>query len=203
MITKTNQNGRSMIEMLGVLAIIGVLSVGGIAGYSKAMQKYRTNKMIDQITQIANGVRTLYSGQRNYAGININVLRKAKILPESAFDGNSSGAAAVYGITPFGGNMVIEASSKSTSRDNKAFSISLYSVPEDACIEILTQDWGDSSGLIVYGFDISGTNSAPGCTNSEQLRQCAKDGPMSVSKAMQICEQLPEESNYTIGWKFY
>jgi len=38
-----NQNGRSMIEMLGVLAIIGVLSVGGIAGYSKAMTKYRIN----------------------------------------------------------------------------------------------------------------------------------------------------------------
>ena len=26
------QSGRSMVEMLGVLAIIGVLSVGGIAG---------------------------------------------------------------------------------------------------------------------------------------------------------------------------
>ena len=33
----SNQNGRSMIEMLGVLAIIGVLSGGGIIGYSKAM----------------------------------------------------------------------------------------------------------------------------------------------------------------------
>ena len=31
---KINESGRSMIEMLGVLAIIGVLSVGGIAGYS-------------------------------------------------------------------------------------------------------------------------------------------------------------------------
>jgi len=29
-ITKNTQSGRSMIEMLGVLAIIGVLSVGGI-----------------------------------------------------------------------------------------------------------------------------------------------------------------------------
>ena len=45
----TNQKGRSMIEMLGVLAIIGVLSVGGIAGYSKAMMKYRINKTIEQI----------------------------------------------------------------------------------------------------------------------------------------------------------
>ena len=31
------QSGRSIVEMLGVLAIIGVLSVGAIAGYSKAM----------------------------------------------------------------------------------------------------------------------------------------------------------------------
>ena len=27
------ESGRSMVEMLGVLAIIGVLSIGGIAGY--------------------------------------------------------------------------------------------------------------------------------------------------------------------------
>ncbi len=38
-----SQFGRSMIEMLGVLAIIGVLSVGGIAGYSKAMLAYKSN----------------------------------------------------------------------------------------------------------------------------------------------------------------
>ena len=43
---KQNQFGRSMIEMLGVLAIVGVLSVGGIAGYSKAMEQFKINKMI-------------------------------------------------------------------------------------------------------------------------------------------------------------
>ena len=41
---KNNNIGRSMIEMLGVLAIIAVLSVGGIAGYSKAMEKFKLNK---------------------------------------------------------------------------------------------------------------------------------------------------------------
>ena len=44
--------GRSMVEMLGVLAIIGVLSVGAIAGYSKAMNKYRINKAIDAANQL-------------------------------------------------------------------------------------------------------------------------------------------------------
>ena len=49
---KQNQFGRSMIEMLGVLAIIGVLSVGGIAGYSKAMRMWNSNMQKEQITQL-------------------------------------------------------------------------------------------------------------------------------------------------------
>lgn len=49
---KFNQLGRSMVEMLGVLAIIGVLSVGAISGYSKAMMKYKLNKMSAQYRQI-------------------------------------------------------------------------------------------------------------------------------------------------------
>jgi type II secretory pathway pseudopilin PulG len=44
------QSGRSMVEMLGTLAIIGVLSIGGIAGYSYGMDKYRCNKTINDIS---------------------------------------------------------------------------------------------------------------------------------------------------------
>ena len=47
-------SGRSMVEMLGVLAIIGVLSVGAISGYSKAMLKYKLNKQAEQMNQLIN-----------------------------------------------------------------------------------------------------------------------------------------------------
>ena len=50
---KTNENGRSMIEMLGVLAIIGVLSVGGIYGYTMAMDKYKANEIIQTASMMA------------------------------------------------------------------------------------------------------------------------------------------------------
>ena len=50
------QSGRSMVEMLGVLAIIGVLSVGAIAGYSKAMFKYKLNKHVEQMNTLINAV---------------------------------------------------------------------------------------------------------------------------------------------------
>ena len=66
---KNEQSGRSMVEMLGVLAIIGVLSVGGIAGYSKAMTKFKINKSMDQVSMLVANIRTLFSGQRNYSGL--------------------------------------------------------------------------------------------------------------------------------------
>ena len=57
---KFYQSGRSMVEMLGVLAIIGVLSVGAIAGYSKAMMKYKLNKQAEQLNQLAAAVEANY-----------------------------------------------------------------------------------------------------------------------------------------------
>ena len=40
------QHGRSMLEMLGVLAIIGVLSITALVGFTYAMNKHRANETI-------------------------------------------------------------------------------------------------------------------------------------------------------------
>ena len=58
--------GRSMVEMLGVLAIIGVLSVGGIAGYSNAMFKYKLNKQAEQVNQVINSISTHFNRFKHY-----------------------------------------------------------------------------------------------------------------------------------------
>ncbi len=58
------QSGRSMVEMLGVLAIIGVLSVGAISGYSKAMFKYKLNKQSEQLSTIINASIRYYNDLR-------------------------------------------------------------------------------------------------------------------------------------------
>lgn len=48
-----NNKGRSMVEMLGVLAIIGVLSIGGIQGYTLSMRRYKANEIIDVANKYA------------------------------------------------------------------------------------------------------------------------------------------------------
>ncbi len=45
-----SETGRSMIEMLGVLSIVGILSVGGISAFSKTMMKYKSIKFSQTTT---------------------------------------------------------------------------------------------------------------------------------------------------------
>ena len=75
--------GRSMVEMLGVLAIIGVLSVGAISGYSKAMLKYKLNKQAEAMNLLLNNAMQLRppmpdEGDTFYS----ELLSKLNLLPD-------------------------------------------------------------------------------------------------------------------------
>lgn len=142
-----NESGRSMVEMLGVLAIIGVLSVGGIAGYSKAMNKYKINKTTDQVSMLVANIRTLFSTQGNYKDLNNTYAKKFGVVPNdmytNAADGNIKNA--------FNGNVVI-ASARARKDVNQpdAFIVAYDGLSNEACVTIATGDWGSgqASGLI-------------------------------------------------------
>ena len=83
------EKGRSMIEMLGVLAIIGVLSIGGIAGYSKAMFKYKMNKTMETVSNaIARMVELENSNMGNIVIMKAQELRDYGIIPDCKPSGN-------------------------------------------------------------------------------------------------------------------
>ncbi len=164
-----NENGRSMIEMLGVLAIIGVLSVGGIAGYSKAMMKYKINKTIEQITLIAGNVRSFFAPQRNYGGLmcsnnseandsRCSIIRKAKLIPDEMLTLTNGKISAI--TNAFGGDVWISFNERgsgpldSDGSDHNAFSITIEGIPEEACIELVSQDWSNAQvGAITIDSD--------------------------------------------------
>lgn len=52
-INLSSEWGRSMIEMLGALAIIGILSITGILGYRAAIERYQTNETMDELNKRA------------------------------------------------------------------------------------------------------------------------------------------------------
>ena len=80
------QRGRSMVEMLGVLAIVGLLSIVGIAGYKKAMLQHYTNEAWDSMMKfqaIAKERAVLYP-KESCASWYCSALYKAPGAPSSS-----------------------------------------------------------------------------------------------------------------------
>jgi len=135
--TKKAQSGRSMIEMLGVLAIVGVLSAGGIAGYSMAMQSYKTTSLIEKINLIAQRARTTFKG--NYSG-----LTAASVLVNAGKISNNDLA------NPFGGTLTAVGTATN-------FTMTATNVPKEACVDLLETEWGSTG---VFTSITAGTNTA-------------------------------------------
>ena len=230
MMMKYNENGRSMVEMLGVLAIIGVLSVGGIAGYSKAMNKYKINKTTDQVSMLVANIRTLFSSQGNYDGLTNAQAIKFGVVPNDMYtksDGTDMHNA-------FNGNVTITAA-KARAADGdsnsgkEAFIIEYAGLSSEACVTVATGDWGSgqASGLIGLAagqetMETAGTAGtlgdalkniiidADGASKPNNGQVIAQPGsatvatPISVTDAVKACDGATNSgSGYGVAWKYY
>ena len=95
-------SGRSMVEMLGVLAIIGVLSVGAISGYSKAMMKYKLNKQREQITAVMSAIieyQSIISTITTKESIVPTLIKLNALPPEMIINKNSTHLQDVLGLS--------------------------------------------------------------------------------------------------------
>jgi type II secretory pathway pseudopilin PulG len=71
------QSGRSLIEMLGVLAITGIMTVGAVAMYQTVRTRQVRMVALEDMKSIANNAKLLYSARRDYSGISVEYLIKA------------------------------------------------------------------------------------------------------------------------------
>ena len=185
---KSTQSGRSMIEMLGVLAIVGVLSVGGIAGYSKAMEKFKINKLIDQISHMATDVRTLYMQQSGYDGLYEKVLEDAGLLPENVIYENGN-ANLIFNSAHAGW---VRPTYNSDYSKTTGFSISV-TVNQNFCMELTSKDWGDANqgfnGIVVGTGVISGSLNTLDVDGEYYGGYFSKKSPMSIAKASEYCSK--------------
>ena len=169
-ISRFKQSGRSMIEMLGVLAIIGVLSVGGIAGYTKAMMRSKVNSTVETMLTIAANVHTLTLRTKNYDNL-AKVAIKMKAIPDKALNGSTLGANA------FGGSVGLG------EFYNKSFYIAMNGLPKEALVYAGNGDFG-----INKLSSLEKTNlkfAIPACSTSAPF-YCLKK-VMSPSTATQAC----------------
>lgn len=83
----TNESGRSLIEMLGVISLIAVITVSGMSVVSLIHTKYRVATIQSEVEEIVRGVFDLFSFHRTLK--NISDIQKTicenDILPRDCF----------------------------------------------------------------------------------------------------------------------
>jgi len=171
------QKGRSMIEMLGVLAIVGILSAGGIAGYSMAMQTYKTNLLIERIQLLSSRIRTAWKNG-DYSGLtNTTLINSGKI---SAKDLEN----------PFGGTLTVRYGA-ALGKGYFYIDISPTPIPVETCIDLIMTYWGDES--VFWGMGTGITSNTAG-TMQFRSDQAKKPYPANFTDAKEACEDTTENA---------
>lgn len=128
------QSGRSLIEMLGVLAIAGVMTAGAIKMY--AVVRTRQIHMVaeEDIKTIALNTKLLYATRSNYNEISVDYLVKAGVMKNE----KSPLTGAIFSVT--------------TNPDTKEFAMVFSGLDFKECSWLRTfkKDW--ASRIIVNGY---------------------------------------------------
>ena len=146
---QTNESGRSMIEMLGVLAIIGVMSVGGLAGYTKAMNQYKAQQTISQIHELASRLTALGDQTNSYAGLTNASAIKMGVVPATLISGGDL-------VSAFGSTVTVAAADLATTGDNLAWTVEYRNVPKAVCTTLASQNWQDAANSALIGVGVAG-----------------------------------------------
>ncbi|MCL2017856.1 MAG: hypothetical protein FWG80_03755 [Alphaproteobacteria bacterium] len=122
------ESGRSMIEMLGVLAIMGIITVGAVAMISAAMRSQKRTAVQDEVAQIVTGVRALLGEYDDYSGISNSTI---------------FAAIGVSSKNPYNGDYILAANPS----DPRQFILSIAGLNKSDCQYFKTKAWGDSIGF--------------------------------------------------------
>ncbi len=133
-----NEKGRSMVEMLGVLAVIGVLSAGALAGYSQAMKKHKLNETTSQIVQIMSNIRTKFAHKSRATELTMQQAIELGIFPEDMVQSATEVA------NKYQGTVKLETV---TVDGRKVYKLSFDGLPDDVAAQLATADWG-KNGIV-------------------------------------------------------
>jgi type II secretory pathway pseudopilin PulG len=122
---KNNESGRSMIEMLGVLAIMGVITAAAVAAVGAAMRSAKRTSVQDEVAQITTGVRTLLGDYDDFSKIDNSTI---------------FAAIGVSSKNPYGGKYELAPDSS----DARQFVVSITQLAANDCEYFKTKAWPDS-----------------------------------------------------------
>ena len=140
-----HESGRSMIEMIGVLAIMGIITAGAFVLISTAINTQKRSRVTDDVTAIVSGVRSLLGEYDDFSNIDNSTI---------------FGAISMSNKNPYGGTYELSVN----PLDNRQFIVKVTGLSKSDCEGLVTKAWFDSVGYMSSNHKESGATG--NCKNS-------------------------------------
>ncbi|MBR4931972.1 MAG: hypothetical protein IKZ02_02975, partial [Alphaproteobacteria bacterium] len=193
---KIQEIGRSMVEMLGVLAIIGILSIGGVAGYRYAMDRHIANDVLHE---------------SNIRGFDVSANFKGRRLPDISEIGGYAkftGTGKPISVYPNPSDFVwSEYSDKCRSEELcQAFDVEVRGLNKRQCSIIMQSGWDLPDAIMVYKGAASGEGGNIGGEDTAPIAMVSATKPIvrtASSLDSSLCDDFgEEETDIAIRFRF-
>ncbi len=131
------ESGRSMIEMVGVLAIMGMLTATAFALISLGINRQKQSRVTDDIVTIVSGVRSLLVDYDDFSNIDNSTIFAAM---------------SVSNKNPYGGTYELAVNPSNT----RQFIVRINGLSKSDCEALVTKAWTESVGYIASDHKESG-----------------------------------------------
>lgn len=189
---KNSQSGRTMIETIAVLGIIGLVTSGLITMTTSVYNKYRIASITSQIKDLQKNIRTRYSALGNYSNLG-DAATLPKLISDKVIPSNMLLNGTV--VHAFGGSVVFNENTAllkdSVSGGVTRYSINFKDVRKEACVELLSLSWAINESSDLYSIT---TRNKTYSWDSTTLPL-----PMDVATVYNICAIT---TNQDITWIF-
>lgn len=173
---KRGKKGAISLEMMGVIAVLGLIAAGSIYYISMMLRDTKVNSTVEALQLINTKVNEMYLNEPSFSGLTSEIFAKSGNASANILNGDKTGLR-----SPWGTITIDPVSSDST---DDTFKITLSRLPQDVCqklsstvmsgsswqsIKVGAATWDaddDGSGLVNFLF----TNCAEGNNNTVELQ---------------------------------
>jgi len=141
----TEQSGRSLIEIIGVIAIGAAMTAGAIAAYGTIRKNQMRTIAAAELADVASNVKLLMEMSGTYDGVSVDYLIKSGALKNAN--------------APIGGTWTV-----TSSADGQSFSINLTELSAGECEYFTTATPKWAASILVNGYE---TDAAAHCFSSD------------------------------------
>lgn len=194
----TEERGATMVEMMGVISIIGIVGMGVWTLINSARARYRLSQGVLQLQSLEKGISRFYASAGKYDGLAedgaIKELIDNHILPPGMNAGDNTLRHA------FGGSVEIKNVKYSNideyGSSSDSFSITFKDLGRNECFEMLTVVWPQSDAANLVSIAAGGKTFV--WPSYSSTNNSASVLPVSAADAMSICQDAPKD----ISWEF-